>query len=49
MNKLSAIKSSRNGSELELQFFYNTWSRFIDYWKKVRPNDAVQGEILEML
>lgn len=48
MTKLSAIKSFHNGSELALQSFHNTWSKFIDYWK-VKPNDMVHSEFLGML
>lgn len=32
MNKLTAIKSMNNGSELALRSFSNIWSKFTTYW-----------------
>lgn len=47
MNKLSAIKSFHNSSKLALQSFWNTWIKY--YWNKIKPNDAMDSELLEML
>lgn len=49
MNKITAIKGARNGSDFALWAFSNMWSTFIEYWKVVRPEDNVTNRILEML
>lgn len=49
MNKIITIKKVRNGSEFALWSFSNTWAKFIEYWKVVRPNDSVTECILKML
>lgn len=49
MNKLTAIKSALNGSEFALFTFFNTWVKFVNYWKLVNPKENVREQILEML
>lgn len=46
MNKSTAIKSIKNGSELALQTFFNFWSKFINYWNKIKYN--LEQAVLEI-
>lgn len=49
MNKLTAIKSMRNGSDLALNSFVDIWSKFIKYWDIVRPMDNITKMVLELV
>lgn len=46
MNKITAIKSTRNGSEFALWRFSNTWSKCVDYWEVVRRLKIILGSWL---
>lgn len=47
MNKLTAIKKEKEGQVLVMQLFMKTWTRFMDYWVKVRPRQYY--EVIEIV
>lgn len=49
MNKLTAIKRSHNGSEFAVYSFQKIWSKCIEYWRQIKPNDTICFELLELL
>lgn len=49
MNKLTSIKRFHNENGLAIYFFGKKRSKFIEYWKLIKPNDSSLFELLEML